>query len=215
VPIKTVEELRNSITGYGFQPAKYNAYINSWIDEAQRYLFRRAGLRNKDTEETINITAGKNEYPLPSNFGGIHSLLLESVVPKVNLQQIFDIKSFDELEVEQNEPSAYIILNNKIMIYPNPNTNYTAKIRYKISPSSIAEENSAQPSVGEEFIYLIEEYCLYKAFGKEQDIEMANYHKGLFDGGVVEFCGYITSAIQDGTDQVEGNWANNQFNQWE
>lgn len=212
--IKTVEQLREAVTGYGFQPQKYNSYINVWIDEAQRYLFRRAGLRNKITEETINLTASKKEYPLPSNFGSIHSVLLESVTPKRNMQQIFDIKSFDELESETNEPSAYIILNSNLLFYPTPNTNYTIKLRYNISPSSIAEENSAHPSVGEEFIYLIEEYCLYKAFGKEQDIEMANYHKGLFDTGVVEFSGYITSAVQDGVDQVEGNWANNQFNQW-
>lgn len=212
--IKTVEQLRNSVTGYGFQPQKYNQYINSWIDEAQRYLFRRAGLRNKDSEFIYELEANKNEYPLPDNFGGIHSVLLESVTPKRNLQQIFDIKSFDELEVEGNEPSAYIILNNNILFYPTPNTNYTVKMRYKISPSAIAEENSAQPSVGEEFIYLIEEYCLYKAFGKEQDIEMANYHKGLFDSGTVEFCGFITSQLLDSVDQVEGNWSNNQFEQW-
>src|ERR1700740_1990502 len=98
--IKTVEQLREGVTGYGFQPQKYNQFINVWIDEAQRYLFRRAGLRNKVAEQTINLTVAKKEYELPTNFGSIHSVLLESVTPKRNLQQIFDIKSFDELESE-------------------------------------------------------------------------------------------------------------------
>lgn len=202
----TVQEIRENVLAYGFSSANFTSRINRWIDEAQRVMFRKAGLRMKEEAYEFETVAGTKEYSLPSKFGSIVSLFNHTTEPHENLVEIESIKEYDEMEETKGEPVNYIIHKNQIYIWPIPSSVYKLTLRYNIVPSSIAAENSASPTIAEDFIYLIEEYVLFKCFGAEGDIELANYHKGLFDTGMVDFVGMMNTDSRDGVRQIEGAW---------
>jgi hypothetical protein len=201
---KTVEQIRSNVLEYGFSSQNYASRIDRWIDEAQRYMFRRAGLRNKETTSKFSTEAGKSEYSLPANFSSVKSLFNDTVAPNLNMEVIQDIKEYDALESEEGEPTSYLIHNNSILLYPTPNAVNEMVLRYNIVPTAIAEESSANPEIAEEFYNLIEEYCLYKAYAAEGDIEMSNFHKGNFDREMVNFVGEVNTDTHDGNTQIVG-----------
>lgn len=203
---KSVKEITNSVLGYGFAPNQYTKYIQGWISDANQYLFRRANLRARETVSEYITIANQAAYGLPENFGSIDNVYLTTANSRTRLDPILSQERYDEYEEEKGKPRLYFI-GDKLYLYPIPDeTSYKVHFRYNLTPSSIAEESSSSPNVGEQYINLIEKYCLWQAFSKEQDIEMGNYWKNQFDLGVVEFTGLLNTDTQQGNDQVEGAW---------
>lgn len=204
--MKTVEELRETILSYGFNAQHYSALINAWIDEAQRVLFRKAGLRTKQTEYSFTTEPSIQGYELPQNFAKLVGIRNTHLDPNIGLKQYTDINSFQELDTTGGIPTAYIVSGKKILLHPIPTGEETIGVRYSIIPSAIAEENSANPNIAEDYIQLIEEYVLSKCYAKEHDIEMSNFHKNNFDTGLVDFVGEMNTDVNVDDQQIEGAW---------
>lgn len=208
---KSVEAITNSVLGYNFSPQHYTSYIHGWIDDANRLLFRRANLRNKNDVEEYTTVASQAAYTLPADFGSVDSVFLTTLNTRNRLDPIRNQQIYDEYEEEKGEPLLYFI-NDKLYLYPIPDTTaYKIHFRYNLTPTSIAEEASVVPNVGEQYINLIEKYCLWQAFSKEQDIEMATFWKSQFDIGVVEFCDMVNSDTRERDGQIEGAWPESEY----
>lgn len=203
---KTVKELRESVLSYGFNTRTYSSLINHWIDEAQRNIFREAGLRKKAKEKEYTATVGKAEYELPTDFANSISLRDLAETSDKTLRRIINIEEYDDAQTEEGTPLDYIINGNNIILYPTPNSARKYSLRYNRIPSAIAEEEGASPEIGEDYFFLIELYCLYKAFQKEGDIEMANHYKGTYDTEMVSFRDAVNTDTKDSVEQVEGAW---------
>lgn len=205
---KTVEELTDSVLSYGFSALNYRTLIHRWVDEAQRNMFRQAGLRVKHKDFGFTTVVGTNKYEIPSNFSSSISLrnLDQTSEGEVELTRFVDIKEFDNAEAAEGSPTHYIIDNNYIWLYPTPVSARKYSFRYNLIPSAIAEEASSSPTVGEDYYYLVEIYCLYKAFQKEGDVEMANHYKAIYDREMIEFVGYMNTDTKDSVEQIEGAW---------
>lgn len=203
---KTVKELTEAVLSYGFSSRNYEALIRHWIDEAQRNMFRQAGLRIKHRDYEFSTISGVKEYDLPTDFGSSISLRDLEDTSEGELIRFRNIEEYDDAEKSEGIPSHYIIDNISLFLYPTPNLIRKLSFRYNLIPSAIAEAESSDPSIGEDFYYLIEIYCLYKAFQKESDIEMANHYKGVYDSEMIEFVGLMNTDVKDSTEQVEGAW---------
>lgn len=203
---RTVEQLKDSILEYGFARTQYTGAIIRWIDEGQRYIFRRAKLRNKEEAVEFTTTPSVTNYSiLPSNFAQVTYVLNKSTNPESNLDSVHDLKKFNELDgVSPNTPAYYIIDKNEVKLWPTPDDEYEMEFRYSKIPSTIIEEASSSPSIAEDYFQLLEEYALWKAFSRENDREESEYHKRIFDEGIIEFTGQMDHAKDDTPDQIQG-----------
>lgn len=206
---RTVAELREAILSYGFAETQYTTHVTRWIDEAQRMIFRRANLRNKEIAREYTTEVGKDELELPSDFAQV-TYLLNKTAPQYNMESAENIKAFNEYAESSGQPTAYIIDTNKIKVWPTPDAAYVLELRYKKIPSSIVSESSSSPSIAEDYYNLIEEYALAKAYSKENDVEEANYHNSNFEKLLIEFTGQMDHATDDTQLQIQGsmeaNW---------
>lgn len=205
---RSVETITDNVLAYGFAPSMFTSVIHIKIDEAVNICFRRTKLRKRSTKESIKVVTETQGYELPADFGELISVYLaegEEDELKTNLTALTSTQEFDELEEETGEPTRYIIIENQIKLWPIPDgTERHVVIRYWKNPSSIAEESTKTPEVGDQFLNLIEYYCIAECFAKEGDIDMHNFWKGKFDLGLIEFSGFYNTDTRTGNEQVEG-----------
>ncbi len=121
---RTVEQLKDSILEYGFARTQYTGAINRWLDEGQRYIFRRAKLRNKEEKVIFNTEAGVATYSImPSNFAQVTYVLNKSTNPECNLDSVHDLKKFNELalvfaQVNRCKFGVHSFLKASFLMFP-------------------------------------------------------------------------------------------------
>lgn len=201
---RTLEQLRSSVLDYGFSPQKYSSSVDRWIDEAQRMVFRRANLRNKEVNFGFNTVAGTKEYALPTDFASVTYLFSETK-PGFNLENFRTIQEYNEATETSGEPLMYIVDGQSIKLWPQPDGVYSMQFRYKKIPSSIVGEASASPTIAEDYYDLLEEYALAKAYSRENDREESEFHMNIFEKKLIEFTGQMNHATDNYPDQIIGS----------
>lgn len=208
----TLEDIKNDVLAHGFSAQNYSARIDNWANEAQQKIFRKADLLEGSYSQTINTEVGKYRYLIEQDFARVEAVHIKSNEPDTRLTPFESTADFDEQDKLPNgEPSRYLIFydselgGNSIWLNPTPNNIYEILIRYKKIAVTL-ENPSDKPAIPFDYIYLIVEYCLYKAYLAEGDIEMSNIHKSIFDKDLVQFTDDVQSSRNDGPTQVEGSW---------
>jgi hypothetical protein len=209
----TLEDIKNEVLGHGFSAQNYAARIDNWANEAQQKIYRKADLQENIRSIEIETESDIDSYALPSDYQRLISVLYDensAGISGANLYPIETVKELDEIDKELGTPTRYFITylpdqNNRFILFrPYPNTNYKIILRYRGNPSMLSGTDT--PQIPVDYIYLIVEYCLYKAYLAEGDIEMSNTHKAIFDKDLIQFVGDVQSDRQDGPTQVEGAW---------
>jgi hypothetical protein len=212
----TFEDIKNEVLAHGFSAQNYSARVENWINEAQQKMYRKADLLESGNSQIFTTVLGQDRYDVEANFSRVESVHIRSDEPDTKLYPFENSADFDaEYRTPNGKPSRYFIFhssvlnNTSIWLRPVPDAEYEILIRYKRLPLTL-ENPKDTPSIPIDYIYLLVEYCLYKAYLAEGDVEMSNTHKAIFDKDVVQFANDVQSSRIDGPTQVEGAWSGNE-----
>lgn len=202
--MSTKTEIRDEVLAHQFSPSAYSARIEKWIDQGNRRIYRDADIRINSTTSTVNTIVGTSTYSLPTDFNKIISLRNTSLAPNDNLEDIRDIRLYDELDAQSGTPNQYVIDGSNIVVYPTPNAVQTLVLRYWKGPTDLGATEA--PAWSSDYHYLLEEYALYKAFLSEHDREMADIHKQIFEQDIVKLADELQNDAETQPRQIQGAW---------
>jgi hypothetical protein len=111
------------------------AYVPDWITMAESELNTRLTGRNMEATQTITITG--ETYPLPCNWGGVRSFRLNTAYGQPLEYATPD--AFDHLALTTGTPALYTISGGNFVFSPPPSGSFTARLRYRQTLPSLAE----------------------------------------------------------------------------
>ncbi len=200
------EDLTAQVTDHQFATAKYGDYAGAKIGEAQGYLAAQIDFRELFDEEAYPTTAGTASYALPSDFMRNHSFL---ETDSNNLAQL-ELISFSDYELldstQRGRPTAYTIDRSNIKLYPTPDAAYNFLLRYYREPITLITGD--EPEIPGYAHHLLVDYALSKCYEREHQLDMAQYHWGVFERDLARVKGEVQHDTNDQnqTEVVPGMW---------
>ena len=200
------EDLRAEVLAHGFSSVNYADRINRWASEAQQRVYRQAAIRTAELSTTFTTIPGDPAYSIPADFSELISLFDVTNDPPVEIIALPDKDEFDYQGQAQGTPVYFRAISTAFYFAPIPDNVYSIKLRYWALPENVTSDGIAY-SLPDDYCYLLEEYCLYKAYASEGDVEMSNFHKNIFETDLVQ----LTVDLQHDTDErpkvVQGGWS--------
>lgn len=170
----TLAALRNEVISDSFDSVKYTPLVNQWLNEAQGRIARRMGIANTEASTTLSITPGVSSYALPADL-----IILTAVEDdRGELEPI----ARDDLPVRvaNAKPTQYALYGSTLLLYPTPVSAATFTLRYRKTIADMVVDTDV-PGVPEDFHHILVSYALYKAYRKEDDMQMAAFYWQEFE----------------------------------
>jgi|ERR1022692_34613 hypothetical protein len=191
--------------GFGTGPQVNRNRIEAWLNEAQFQIAREVDAPEFMKSETLQLTQGVFEYPLPASFLRMLDIFYPEMLVTLNPM---DIKKFDTLGRGQYEgaPSAYTLFANTLWLWPNPiNSTDTLELRYIEDPPQLVNEADV-PVLNGNYWHLLIEYAVARAFEAEDDLESAQAHKTEYTKNLAAYATDVQWRIDDRPRIVDGTW---------
>jgi len=204
--MKTFSDIIQETLRYGFSdgPQVNEARIKDWINEAQRMVATNTVAKEFEAAGTIALTVGKYKYTLPTDFD-----MIESVFdPESTLRlRPVDLQTFDANNIEvQGIPTVYTLWAKEIWVYPLPSTAHNLELRYIKEPKTLVAGTDV-PDMDPDYLHLLVDYALARAYRSEDDLEAANQHQATFDRDVGKYAAAVQHRIIDKPQQLLGTWS--------
>lgn len=198
--------IQDMVLSFRFSDSNYRPVVKIWINEAQRDVCLRADLSTQFTTSTITTTAGTQGYALPSNYArlGEKGNLSIPTYDEI-LNELEDQDDFDDTTPSSGKPTSYIIIGATLYLYPTPDAVYSLTLRYYKLPADLVN-NTDEPEIPEQYHHLLEHYAQRKAYERESDRDMAQYHAGIYETEMAKLLGQVNYANHDHARQVPGAW---------
>lgn len=135
--IASYSDLQTSV-GTLLNRGDLTSQIPDWITLCEASLNRDLDCRQMQDTSTITLTA--ETYPLPTDFGGVKSLRLNSGVG-VHLDYLSP-DLLDGMSTTAGVPTAYSISGENLYFNPPPNGTMTARLRYRKLIPALSDTNT-------------------------------------------------------------------------
>ena len=210
--MKTFQDCLNETLRYGFQdgPLVNEARLGEWINEGQLQVARNCDSMVFQGTEEKAMVSGEYKAALPSNFLRMASILYPLVA--VRLKPV-DLQTFDSMmsakEASQGTgiegpPVAYTIFNKELWLFPTPQNPDKLELRYYKKPARLT--GTEVPVLEEDYLHLLVDYALWRAYRAEDDPEMANAHEQQWEKDLSKYQADVQNLQDDRPKQLQGTW---------
>ncbi len=202
--MKNFEEVTNEVLRYGFTdgPLVNESRIHEWINEAQLQVARQADATEFQATAETTLTGGKLKYALPTGFLRMASVIYPLVA--VRLRPV-DLQTFDSMGTGiEGPPVAYTIFANELWLFPTPSTADKLELRYYKKPARLT--GTEVPALAEDYLHLLVDYALWRAYRAEDDPEMANSHQQQYEKDLAKYRSDAQNQQDDRPKVLQGTW---------
>ena len=211
--MQNFEEVVNEVLRYGFQdgPLVNQGRIEQWVNEAQLQVARNIDAPEFEALAEQLLITGEYKYPLPSEFLRMASILYPLVA--VRLKPV-DLNTFDSMMSAQETsigtgiegpPVAYTIWNKELWLFPTPSTADHIQLRYFKKPPRMS--GTEIPTLAEDYLHLLVDYALWRAYRAEDDPEMATAHQQQYEKDLAKYAADVQNLQDDRPRQLQGTWS--------
>ncbi len=197
----------NEVLNFGFNdgPQVNRGRVENWINEGQKQIAREVEAPEFQTTEVLTLKQGTAKYPLPSDFLRVQDIYYPELVCRL---RPLDLAQYDATAPAKFEgpPENYTLYANELWLFPTPNNSTdTLEVRYiKTAPGLKAEGDV--PLLDKDYLHLLVQYAVTRAFEAEDDLEAAQAHKARYQS---DLDAYATDKQRRDVDRprvLEGTW---------
>ena len=206
--LETFGDTVNEVLNYGFGegPQVNRKRVEQWVNEAQFQIARQVEGPEFQETENLTTTQGKFKYPLPSEFLRMQDIFFPEMYGKLRPATI-DMFDNQAPKLIEGLPSVYTLYKTEMWFYPNPNSQWELEVRYIKNPPQLKAEADV-PVLAKNYLHLLVDYALGRAFKAADDTEMAQAHKGEFKERLDAYATDVQLRSVDGPRNIEGTWGN-------
>jgi len=199
-------ELVEEVLQYGFNdgPQVNRRRIKNWINEAQRELARQVDAPEFQETQTIVMVPGQFKYPLPEDFLRVQDIVYELLSTRLKPvdQQQFDLTA---PALVQGPPEIYTLYQNQLWLYPGPNSTDPLLMRYMQRPPTLVADSDV-PVLNQDYLLLLTDYALARAFAAEDDIEASQFWQGKYEKDRDAYASDVQDRMDDRPRLISGTW---------
>lgn len=204
--MKTFDDIVKEVLRYGFDdgPQVNKARIEAWVNEGQVQVARHVSAPEFQANAEQTLTVGTYKYTEPSGLLMYLSILYpaaESRLVPVDLQT-FDTYSAEEL---QSIPLVYTVFGTELWLWPTPSAADKLQIRYIKKPPELKEAADV-PVLPKDYLHLLVDYALMRAYRAEDDLEAAAQHQAQYEKDLKQYELNVLRIQDDRPMQLQGTW---------
>lgn len=205
--LETFSDCVNEVLSFGFNdgPQVNRERIKRWVNEAQQQVARQTEAAEFQATETLTLTQGTYKYPLPASFLRMQDIYYPEMLMRL---RPVDLQQFDGFgpKVIEGPPWAYTIYASELWVYPTPfNSTDTLELRFIKRPANLVADADV-PTVNKDYLHLLVEFAVIKAFAAEDDQEAAQAHTVQFKADLAAYATDMQRQTVDRPRIVDGTW---------
>lgn len=203
----TFGDVVNEVLQFGFNdgPQVNRKRVENWVNEAQFQIAREVEAPEFQSTETLKLEQGEWKYPLPADFLRMQDIYYPELVARL---RPLDLQQYDMSAPARFEgpPEMYTLYQNKLWLFPTPNNSTdTLEVRYiKNAPPLMVEADV--PLLNKNYLHLLVQYAVTRAFEAEDDTEAAQAHKARWEKDLDAFATDVQWRIVDRPRVIDGSW---------
>jgi hypothetical protein len=206
--LETFGDVVNEVLQFGFNdgPQVNKGRIERWVNEAQFQVAREVEAPEFQSTEVLTLKQGTFKYPLPSEFLRMQSIYYPELVTRL---RFLDIQQFDTVAPAKFEgpPETYTIYGTEVWFFPTPNNSTdTLELRYIKNPPALKAEADL-PTINKNYLHVLKEYAVARAFEAEDDMESAQAHKGEYQKNLAAYATDVQMRMVDRPRWIDGTWS--------
>lgn len=206
--LETFGDVVGEVLQFGFNdgPQVNKGRIERWVNEAQFQVARQVEAPEFQSTETYTLVQKKNKYTLPTDFLRMQSIYYPELVTRL---RYIDIQQFDTVAPAKFEgpPETYTIYQKEVWFFPTPNNSTdTLEARYIKDPPAMTTEASV-PLLDKNYLHLLVQYALGRAFEAEDDAEAAMAHVNRYKQDLAAYATDVQSRMVDRPRWIDGTWS--------
>jgi hypothetical protein len=205
--LETFGDCVNEVLSFGFNdgPQVNKGRIERWINEAQNQIARQVEAPEFQVTEDMKLKQGAWKYPLPAGFLRMQDIyypeMLTRLMP-IDIQQ-FDLTAQQKLE---GPPICYTIYATELWLFPTPNNSSDElELRFLRRPASLVNEGD-KPTLNGDYLHLLVDYALGRAFKAEDDEESAQAHITQYKADLDAYATDVQNRMVDRPRILDGTW---------
>ena len=162
------------------------AELYSYMWQAEQEIAGQVECTQAYDNSTTTVASTQN-YSKPSDCLYLKRVTWDTVKLKKEDQRAIDAQDGQGYGGSTTEGNVYSYYEwgSEIFLYPIPDSAKTLEFYY-IKQPTLKTSSSTALDVPQIFHAIIPDYCLYRAYSKDQDVERAMFHKRLWDEGMKE-----------------------------
>lgn len=186
-------------------PQVNRARIERWINEAQNQIARQVEAPEFQATENMTMKQGVWKYALTTAFLRMQDIYYPEMLTRlrpIDLQQ-FDLTAQQKLE---GPPICYTLYAGELWLFPTPNNSTDElELRYLRRPTPLTEE-SQKPTLNGDYLHLLVDYALGRAFKAEDDEESAQAHITQYKADLDAYASDVQNRMVDRPRILDGTW---------
>jgi hypothetical protein len=207
VPLEVFSEVVNEVLNFGFNdgPGVNKKRIEQWVNEGQKQIARSIEAPEFQSTEVLTLTKGKYKYPQPAEFIVMQDIFYPEMQERL---RPVDLQQFDRNPpaVVEGPPSIYTLYASEVWFFPTPyNSTDKLELRFIKNPPALVNESDV-PVLHKDYLHLLVGYATARAFGAEDDSEMATYHEGIYKKDLAAYAADALAPIDDRPKVLDGTW---------
>lgn len=205
--LETYGDIINEALNFGFNdgPQVNRGRIEKWVNEGQQQIARQVEAPEFQSTEVLTLKQGTWKYPLPSDFLRMQDIYYPELVARL---RPLDIQQYDMSAPAKFEgpPEMYTVYASELWLFPTPNNSTdTLEVRYiKNAPALKAEADI--PLLDKNYLHLLVDYAVTRAFEAEDDTEAAQAHKARWKEDLDNYATDKQWRIVDRPRVLDGSW---------
>jgi hypothetical protein len=197
----------NEVLQFGFNdgPQVNRGRIETWVNEAQFQIARQVEAPEFQATEIVQLKQGVYKYPLGENFLRIQDIYYPELVARL---RPLDVQQFDMSAPTKFEgpPEMYTFYAAELWVFPTPNNSTdTLEVRYIRNPPALKAEADV-PVLNRNYLHLLVQYAVTRAYEAEDDSEMAAAHKTRYKEDLDAYATDVQWRIVDRPRVLDGSW---------
>lgn len=211
MPLETFADVVGEVLNFGFNdgPQVNRKRIENWVNEAQRQIARQVEGPEFQETEILKTKQGTFKYPLPEGFLRIQDIFFPELYTRLRYADLQQFDTQNPLLVE-GPPAWYTLYKNEMKFFPNPSGEWEMEVRYLKRPPALKAESDV-PVLNNDYLHLLVDYALVRAFKAEDDIEAAQAHKGQYKEDLDAYATDVQLRSVDRPRNVDGTWSGRGF----
>lgn len=213
MPLSTFGDVIGEVLQFGFNdgPQVNRKRIENWINQAQFQIARKVEAPEFQETATVVLSQGVFKYPLPANFLRTQDIYYPNLLLRLKM---CDLQQFDQTGEIFGPPGMYTLYGKELWLFPTPNeTGEELEHRY-IKNAPVLVNESDVPLLNANYLHLLVDYAVERAYRAEDDLEMAAAHRTLYKEDLDAYATDVQQRFADRPHIISGTWAEGSSGGW-
>jgi hypothetical protein len=205
VPLESFGDVIGEVLQYGFNdgPQVNRKRIENWINQAQSQIARQVEAPEFQETELLSLVKGQSRYALPANFLRTQDIYYPNLLTRLRM---CDLQQFDQSGNFEGPPAMYTLYANELWLFPTPNqTGEEVEHRFIKNPPTLVNESDV-PLLNKNYLHLLVDYAVERAYRAEDDSEMAASFKALWKEDLDAYATDVQDRFADRPRIIGGTW---------